>query len=57
LAVLGALTPAAPARADQLDTTTYWLVATSPQPPDTTLPSDTYWAEVQAHQEYQQRQQ
>jgi hypothetical protein len=48
-----------PARADNVDMTdynTWWQVAEDPSPPDPTLDYNTYWAEVQAKQEWQDRQ-
>jgi hypothetical protein len=51
-------TPAA--RADEpnmQDYNTYWQVAQDPTPPSTDLSYNTYWAEVQAKQEWQNRQQ
>ncbi len=48
-----------PARADTVDMTdnnTYWQVAEDPSPPDPTLDYNTYWAEVQAKQQWQDRQ-
>jgi hypothetical protein len=57
---LGVVAPAA-ARADDppnmQDYNTYWQVATDPTPPDPSLDSNTYWAEVQAKQQWQDRQQ
>jgi len=57
---LAAITPPA-ARADDppnmQDYNTYWQVATDPTPPSPTLDYDTYWAEVQAKQQWQDRQQ
>src|SRR5262249_52921851 len=57
LAVLCLLRPAA-ARADEpnmQDYNTWWQVAEDPTPPSTTLDSNTYWAEVQAKQEWPSR--
>jgi hypothetical protein len=60
LAVLCLLRPAA-ARADDepnmQDYNTWWKVAEDPTPPSTNLDYNTYWAEVQAKQEWQSRQQ
>ena len=39
------------------DYNTYWRVATDPTPPDPTLDYNKYWAEVQAKQQWQDRQQ
>lgn len=48
-----------PARADNTvdmtDNNTWWQVAEDPTPPDPTLDYNTYWAEVQAKQEWQAR--
>lgn len=47
------------ARADNVDMTdynTFWKVAADPTPPDPQLDYNTYWAEVQAKQEWQDRQ-
>jgi hypothetical protein len=56
LTVLSIIMPTA-ARADDppnmQDPNTFWQVATSPAPADTTLDSNTYWQEVQAKQLYQ----
>ena len=57
---LAAIAPGA-ARAEDppnmQDYNTYWQVATDPTPPSPSLDYNRYWAEVQAQQEYQQRQQ
>jgi hypothetical protein len=56
LAVFSIFTPAA-VRADDppnmQDANTFWQVATSAAPADTTLDANTYWQEVQAKQLYQ----
>jgi hypothetical protein len=60
--LLTMVTVAAPtmARADDppnmQDANTFWQVATSPAPADTTLDANTYWQEVQAKQLYQDMQ-
>jgi hypothetical protein len=59
LAVLCLLRPAA-ARAEEpnmQDYNTWWQVAEDPTPPSPNLDYHTYWAEVQAKQEWQSRQQ
>jgi hypothetical protein len=57
---IGILMPSA-ARADDppnmQDYYTYWQVAEDPTPPSTNLDYNTYWAEVQAKQQWQDRQQ
>jgi len=53
------IVPAA-ARADDppnmQDYNTYWQVATDPTPPDPSLDYNTYWSEMQAKQQWQDRQ-
>jgi hypothetical protein len=39
------------------DYTTYWQVATDPTPPSPSLDTNTYWAELEAKQQWQDRQQ
>jgi hypothetical protein len=60
LAGLSAVAPPA-VRADDppnmQDYNTYWKVATDPTPPDPSLDYNNYWAEVQAKQQWQDRQQ
>jgi hypothetical protein len=60
LGLLGVLAPAA-VRADDppnmQDYNTYWQVAEDPTPPDPGLDYNTYWQEVQAKQQWQDRQQ
>ena len=40
---------------DMTDYNTWWQVAEDPTPPDPTLDYNTNWAEVQAKQEWQDR--
>ncbi len=40
---------------DMTDYNTWWQVAEDSTPPDPTLDYNTYWAEVQAKQEWQDR--
>jgi hypothetical protein len=54
---LGIITPAVVrADVDMSDYNTYWQVATDPTPPDPQLDYNPYWAEVQAKQQWQDRQ-
>jgi hypothetical protein len=57
---LAVMAPAA-VRADDppnmQDYYTYWKVTEDPTPPDPSLDYNTYWAEVQAKQQWQDRQQ
>jgi hypothetical protein len=45
----------AKADVDMTDNNTYWQVAADPTPPDPALDYNTYWAEVQAKQQWQDR--
>jgi hypothetical protein len=55
---LGVVAPAAVrADPDMSDYNTYRQVATDPTPTDPSLDYNTYWAEVQAKQQWQDRQQ
>jgi hypothetical protein len=61
LAGFGILAPTAAVRADDppnmQDYNTYWQVAEDPTPPDPNLDYKPYWAEMQAKQQWQDRQQ